>query len=386
MRSSTTIHKNIIYVLVFIFTLHLTPTVYINSSFLSQFMTESQVGLVYSVSSAVTVLFFLLIQKFLTRYGNHKTILAIILIELITLLVLIFSVSTPLILTAFVIGLAMRSLAFFNIDIFLENLTSDNETGGIRGIFMTSLNTAFVIGPLIAGVVLTDHDFWKIYAISSILLIPVIYILIRYMRNFNDPIYEKPQFIRTAKKIYDHCNFYGIFAAGFLLRFFFATMIIYTPIYLNQYIGFSISEVTLIIGIALIPFILLEAFLGWLADKIMGEKEILTTGFIIMAGATATMAFISIPNFWLWSAILFTTRIGASMVEIMTETYLFKKINSGDINIMSFFRIIRPIAYIVAPIFASVMLTVIEFKFLFLILGAIMLYGIRYSLAIRDTL
>jgi len=162
-------------------------------------------------------------------------------------------------------------------------------------------------------------------------------------------------------------------------------MIIYTPLYLHNEIGFSLADTSLIIGIALIPFILLEAPLGKIADKYLGEKEILTAGFIITAGATMIIPFIEAPIFWLWAAILFTTRIGASMIEVMTETYIFKKINASSIDVVSFFRMVRPTAYIASPIIASVLLIHIDFKYIFLILGAVVLYGIRFSLVIKDT-
>lgn len=386
MESSSPFRKTILYVLIFIFTLHVTPATYINSSFLGQFLPESYVGYVFSVASVFTIIAFIFIRRLLTKIGNFKTALTMILLEVICLLTLVVSDFAPLVLTAYIIGFILRTLIMFSFDIFLENISKDDDTGSIRGIYLTSLNIAFLIGPIISSLLLTDHNFWKVYLFSTVILIPVIYIMLKYMRDFKDPVYEKPLFFKTAKRIYDHCNLYGIFFCAFLLRFFFSWMIIYTPIYLNQHIGFSLSETTLIIGVGLIPFVLLEALLGWLADTKIGEKEILTGGFIITAIATASISFINVPNMAIWMIILFITRVGAVMIEITTESYLFKKIDSGEINVLSFFRVIRPVAYVVSPIIASILLTIVDFKFIFLILGAIMLYGIRYSLAIRDTL
>ncbi|MCB9806266.1 MFS transporter [Candidatus Nomurabacteria bacterium] len=385
MSNSLSINKSIVYVLVFLFTLHITPATYVNSSFLGEFVQESSIGIVFSIASIVTIIGFFYIRKVLRKIGNYKTTILMIFLELATLLLMAFVDVGSVVIIAYIIGFTCRSLIYFNLDVFLENMTSNESTGGIRGIFLTSLNMAFLIGPFIASLVMKDHDFWKIYLISSFLLLPVLYILIRYLRRFEDSTYEHVDIFKTAKRVYDHCNFYGIFVSAFLLRFFYSWMVIYTPIYLNQHIGFSLSETTMIIGIALIPFVLLEALLGWLADKKVGEKEILTAGFIITAGATAIMSFVSLPNIILWSAILFTTRIGASMIEVMTETYLFKKIDSEDIDVLSLFRMVRPVAYIFGPLLASFLLTFIDFKYLFLILGSIVLYGIRYSLAIRDT-
>ena len=82
---------------------------------------------------------------------------------------------------------------------------------------------------------------------------------------------------------------------------------------------------------------------------------------------------------------MFVTRIGASMIEITTEVHLFKRIDADNINILGLFRSVRPVAYLISPVIASILLLTIDFKYLFLILGVIMMYGVRYSLSIKDT-
>lgn len=378
-------NKITVYVLVFIFTLHLTPAIYVNSSFLEQFMAPSMVGYVYTIASAITIVCLFIIKQILEKIGNYRAFLSIILINILALLTLAFSPIPWLSVTAFVITFIMTAIAFFNIDIFLENISTDNNTGSTRGVFLTSLNSAFIVGPLLAGLLLTDHDFWRVYLLGAILLLPVLYILVKHMKNFKDPVYKKPEILKTAMHIWRDKNLHAIFSAGFLMRFFFAWMVIYTPIFLIDHIGFELSQVNLIIGIGLLPFILLEAYLGKVADSKYGEKEILTLGFIITALGTGMMTFVDNPNLILWMTILFLTRVGASMIEVMTETYLFKKIDSSNINILGFYRIVRPLAYVVGPLAASILLLHIDMKYLFIILAIIMLYGIRWSLSLRDT-
>jgi predicted MFS family arabinose efflux permease len=111
----------------------------------------------------------------------------------------------------------------------------------------------------------------------------------------------------------------------------------------------------------------------------------MTLGFIVMSIATGALSFITSSNISIWIAVLFMTRIGASMVEIMLETHLFKRINSGDINVISMYRIVTPIAYIAGAALGTLFLNIVSFNMLFLILGGITLYGIRYSLVITDT-
>lgn len=385
MLTSKKLNKGVIYLLIFLFTLHLTPTTYINSSYLEQFIDTKIIGYIYSIASALTIICFFYIRKVLRKKGNYKTVIYLLFIETASLLIMAFAQNTAIALSAFVINFITTSLVFFNIDIFLESASSDKETGGIRGYYMTFLNLAFLIGPFIASFILTDHDFWKVYLLGVIIQIPVIYIIIKHLKNFEDPVYTKPRLLKTFKKLKENSDLYSTFASGFLLRIFFSVMVVYTPLYLIDQIGFKVSETTLIIAVSLLPFVLLEIPLGKISDKFLGEKEILTYGFLITAVATSLITFINSSNIIIWMLILFVTRIGATMIEISSEVHLFKRIDANNIDIIGLFRSVRPIAYIISPIIASILLLVIDFKFLYLILGAIMLYGLRYSLSIKDT-
>jgi len=97
------------------------------------------------------------------------------------------------------------------------------------------------------------------------------------------------------------------------------------------------------------------------------------------------LSFLTSHAFWIWGLVLFATRVGASAVEIASESYFFKHINAQDSEIISIFRIISPLAYSVAPLMASLALIIIDIRFLFLTLGIFMLLGLKYSLTLKDT-
>ena len=172
---------------------------------------------------------------------------------------------------------------------------------------------------------------------------------------------------------------------NFLLQFFFTWMVIYTPIYLHQYIGFSWREIGIIFSIMLLPFVILEIPLGRLADTRYGEKEMLAIGFIVMAVSTGLVSFIPVKDMALWIVLLFLTRVGASTVEVMSETYFFKKIDPDKVHIMSAFRMLRPLSYTISPIAAMILLFFIPLQYLFIPLAFLLFYGVRYSLTLEDT-
>ena len=150
--------------------------------------------------------------------------------------------------------------------------------------------------------------------------------------------------------------------------------------------GIEMNDIlSIIIPIALLPFIFFEVILGKIADVKLGEKEILTFGFIIMAISTAGLSFITTSSIAVWAAALFLTRTGASAVEVMTESYFYKRVGPGDIHIITFMRTIRSMAYMIGPLVGSIVLMFIDYHNLFLVLGIIMFTAIPYSLTIKDT-
>ena len=77
-----------LYLLAFIFSLHLALAAYVNSTFLSQYIGENLVGLIYVISSVFTLIIFASSSSLMKQLGNKKLIyigIALNLISLITL-------------------------------------------------------------------------------------------------------------------------------------------------------------------------------------------------------------------------------------------------------------------------------------------------------------
>ncbi|MDP6387794.1 MAG: MFS transporter [Candidatus Pacebacteria bacterium] len=382
--------KNIftaIYAVGFLSAFHVFIIVYINSSFLNQYISEEFVGMLYIIGSLITISTLTIIPYILRRFGNYLTLVTFTLFEILIILGMAFIKEAMIVIPLFIAHWVIFQIIFINIDIFLETYQKkESDTGSTRGIFLTIINSSLIFSILIVGLILTNEDYWKIYLISAGVLLPFLFIIFTKFRNFKDPVYENFKIWRTFKKFKADRNISNIFMAQFILKFFFSWMVVYMPIYLHDYIGFNWQQIAAIFFIMLLPFILIEIPAGKIADRWIGEKELLLAGFIIMALSTMVIPFIGTASFILWTTILFVTRIGASLVEIMTESYFFKHVKGDDANIISFFRMTRPLAYIAGPIAAIIALQFFPFQYIFLVLGIIMFLGLKYSLALKDTL
>lgn len=374
-----------IYLLSFFFTLHIAVPVYINSSFLGVLTNPKMVGFIYAGASLLSIVALYFIPRVLKQIGDFRATL----IFLATEVAIFFGLATirdpALLIILFIASYVLIYLISFDLDLIVESFSRDASTGSVRGIYLTSANVAWVLAPTLAAGILTDGDYWRVYMAAAFLLIPALVIFARKLEHFKDPRYHSAPFWKTAKMVWRKKDLRNIFAVSFILQFFFTWMVIYTPIYLHEHLGFPWGDIGIMFSIMLVPFLLLEAPLGRLADKLLGEKEILSVGFVIIALATALMSFVTDNSFLTWAVLLFMTRVGAACVEIMSETYFFKKIDGQDADIVSLQRSVRPLAGAMGPLVATVLLSLIAFKFIFLILAFIVISGLRFSLAIKDT-
>lgn len=377
----------LVYLTSFLYSFHYSIPLYIESSFIAPFLpVEQMVGYIFSFAAIFTVLYTFLLPRILRRFGNYRATLAAMAVETLSLLVLAFSPNAISVIISFIIFSVTSSVIFLNLDYFVESFTDNDKTGSMRGIFMTVLNIATAVGPFLAGLLLTDHDFWKVWFTAAVVMALGFFVIAKYFKNYEDPHYIVHPFRKTFNIVKESHDLHSIIFMHFLLSFFYGWMVIYMPIYLNKHMGIAMNDVLgTIIPIALVPFILFEVFLGRLADKKYGEKEMLTAGFIIMGISTASVAWVTTSSIFFWSALLFITRTGASAVEAMTESYFYKQVGPEDAHLITFMRTTRATSYIIGPIIGSILLMFIDLRYLFLVLGVLMLTAVWFSLTIKDT-
>jgi MFS family permease len=375
----------ILYILGFIFAFTSSLPAYVNSTFLTDLTNEQIVGVFYIISSFFSIISLVFIPKILKRFGNFKVTLFLSILYLLNFIGLAFTQNISLVLFCFMLSGTIATTIYFDIDVFIEHNSSDIKTGKIRSIYLTCINLAWLVSPWIAGMIVEEYSIRTVYLIVAIIIVPIIMIILLGLKSFKDPEYKTFEIIDTIKNIKLNKNIKNIIFSSLLLQMFFSLMVVYTPIYLNKYLGFDWGTIGIILSIMLLPFIFIQIPLGYLADKKFGEKEILTIGFIIMAIFTAIIPMIHSKSFMVIALVLFMTRVGAAMVEVMNDTYFFKQINDKNLNVINIYRMSTPSAYIISLVIATILLSFIPFNYIFYVLAIIMIFALRYSLAIKDT-
>lgn len=369
----------------FVFALHNALPVYFNSSFLGSLTTENIIGIIYGAGSIGTIIGFLLMHRMLERWGNYRVAMAFIILEGIAFFGLTqvdtIGYAAPL----FVMTMVGSSLIGLTIDVFLERYTATKNTGSVRGLFLTVVNSAWILAPLLGGYVIDGDNYKSLYIAGLLFLIPLAYLITRNLEHFHDPAYRHASLHSTLSKVLRDHDLRRLFSVNIIINVFYAWMVIYTPIYLHNTIGFSWESIGFILTIMLIPFVLVEIPAGKLADSKLGEKELMAIGFAVTGIATIALAYITGASFWLWALALFMTRVGAALTEVMIETYFFKKVPQEDANMLGAFRITRPISTIIAPLIVTIGLAFTDHRGLFVIFGVLCLSAIVITVKIKDT-
>lgn len=382
-------HLVSLYVATLLLIFHAFIVAYINSSFLGQFIPDAAVGAVYTIGSALSVLIFLFISRVLHKVGNFKLTLGLLLLNFLAVSGMAFAESLRVAVPLFLVHLISVPLIIFNIDVFMEEQIGNNETatGSRRGLLLTLSSLIGAISPLISSILIDQAggSFTSAYLLSAFTLFPIVIILIFWFKDFSDPEYNEIDLFSALRTFWQQLNIRYVFLAQFMLQMFFMAMVVYAPLYLTGTIGLTWAEFGVVMFFAQLAYVVFEYPIGIIADKYIGEKEMMGFGFLIIACATSWMAFISISSVLVWSVVMFTTRVGASLVEVTTESYFFKQTKSTDAQIISFFRVTRPLAYVAGALLASLALLYLPFNLLFVVFASLMIPAMFFTLNIEDT-
>jgi len=369
----------------FFFALHLALTSYINSTFLSGYIPEDIVGILYTIASLISLLGLWVMPEILPKAGNRAVSMSLIVVNAVSLFGLATARTPILLAVLFIIFFSTNTLIAFSFDIFIEHFTEKGATGRVRGFYLSFTNLAWIGAPLLSGVIIGLAGYTAVYMLAAGLMAFILLYVFLLLKKYSDAPYKHRSFLQSVHYLKTHKNLRLVTLSNFLLQFFYSWMLIYTPLYLYQIVGFSWTLIGLVFLAMLLPFSLLQFGLGWLADKKYGEKEMLAWGFAIMAAATAWISFIHTNALFVWMAVLFMTRVGAATVEVMSETYFFKKVRDDNPVLLGIFRDAVPLGYIIGPLLGTLALLVMPLSSLFFTLGIIMIFGVFAALALTDT-
>ncbi|MBP6858005.1 MAG: MFS transporter [Candidatus Pacebacteria bacterium] len=377
-------HIRFIFLAAFFFALHMALIAYVNSSMLGQFASSNLVSITYAIASILSLIFVMIAPQIVRIIGNFKYI-TIALLASSVLLFFISNNSSPSVILLFVLYFSLNSVVLYGLDIFLEHYSLESSTGNIRGLYLTLGNMGWVLGPIASGALEAKFGFPVIYLIASLSVATTLFIIYFSQKGFVDRIYDRSHLSDSLKILKSNKDLRTITILNFLLQLFFVIMVIYSPVYLVSIIGFSWKVLGLLLSIMLLPFIIFPYPAGYIADKYIGEKELLYGSLILMGLSTIFFSQIGAGGFAIYAVALFLTRVGASIMEAMSDSSFFKRVNDEDSSVISVYRNMMPVAYIIGPLIGALVLSVTSYQTLFILLGICMLLASFLVLRLKDT-
>lgn len=368
--------------------IHYGVVLYVHSSFLGDFFGPNTVSFLLLLGAIGSIIFFLYAPKLIKSLGKRVFLFLSLSLVLVSSSFMALASTALTVAISSVIYSCLIPMTYYCLDIFLEELSTDKKTGEIRGLYLTFISLGVAIGPFILAFLATIwNGFQPVYTVAALLLIPPILLSIFSLKSDTPKAHGSYHHsLRLPFGSWWHArNIRRVTLTRLVLESFYGLMIVYTPIYLYRVLGFEWSELGIIFTVMLLPFILFDWLGGELADRFFGEKELMSAGLLISGFSLLFMPFIG-KAFWIWMAALFFSRVGASLVETMTETYFFKQVKADDTGLLSIFRLTRPAGSILGILIGILTISFFSFEKIFFALAVVVFFGLKESLSLQDTL
>lgn len=377
---------SLIYLFSFFWSLAIALPLYIQSSYLEQFVAVDAVGLYVTAATAITLVAILFFPRLITRFGNYPVALVLVTVLAASSFLLSQGGNPWWVLVSFVVHYLAWNLIVITNDVFLEHVSDADHAGRIRTTFLTVFNLGIMFAPLLMGYISEGERYNLVYAVSGVLLVPALFLLMaqkQYVRGKQE--YHSRSLPELLAVFRGNRNLFKVFHVAFALRLFYSIMVLYSPIYLHRYVGFDWETIGIMFTVMLLPFVLFELPAGSLADRYWGEKEMMVIGLILMIGCVGAIPFMTSADPVVWTVLLFMSRVGAALVEAMQDVYFFKIVSRRDMDVINLFRDIGPAAWLAGSLGASVLLQFIALPALFLVVAFVLFVSLRPALMLVDT-
>lgn len=360
----------------FFFSLYASLIGYILLPYLSQMLSARTAGFIVAGGALLAIFLFPSLPHIVMRFGAQRTAIALSLSIVLCLLVVAGTPGTLIAAVAIAVAFSFQPLLAYPLDLLLEaTMEGEQNTGRIRSLFITAWNGASLSAPLLLGFFLAGgDDYLPIFLVSALAFTPFIYVF--FTRRF--PLHSR--FTSTALtdtlRCMSHSRDLTMVTLGHFLFYCFAIWgSLYVPSYLHNVLHVSWTDMSWIFFIMLLPYVFVEYPAGWLADRFIGEKQLLLAGFLIAGGALVSLSLLQPgASLLLIAGILFLSRVGAALIESMTEVHFFRRVSENDVNSISIFRGVWPVANVVGPLVGSAILTFGTYTHLFAITGCILAF------------
>jgi MFS family permease len=329
------------------------------------------VGLISSFLALASFFSFFLITPLVEKYDKAKSFALSLLLIAISYFIFIITTNIYLFLLIAILAIFFHNLRITSFGIMVEKKSNPRKLSRNEGIMYTFLNIAWVIGPLIAGILS------KYFGIKAIFGLSGIFVLISLMHFLSLKMSGKETRKRVDKSLvklfFDFLKKEKRAVAYFLgggVNYWLSLIYIFMPLYIIKE-GLEISFIGYFLFAVTVPLAISTYYFSNLAGRI-GFKKIFKMGFVILLLASLLCFFVS--NIYIIMSILILASFGVAMLEAPTEAYFFDTLKGKeDLRFYGPYNTTIDINNFISRILGGLILLLLPFRFLFLFFSISML-------------
>src|SRR3989344_3682973 len=230
-----------------------------------------------------------------------------------------------------------------------------------EGMVYTFMNTAWLIGPLIAGYLSDKYGFNLIFMLSAFFFLTSFFLF--RMSNIKDHNIKKKVDHGVLKNFFDFFKDRNRTIAYFIsgaISLWWVLVYLFIPIYMIES-GLTDLHLGYFLFAAVVPLILSEYKFAKLAGKI-GFKKIFKAGFLLISAVSLAAFFAG--NIYLTLGLVVLASFGVAMIEPTSEAYFFDILKKKEENrFYAPYNTTIDVYYFIGKILASVILIFLPFKY-----------------------
>jgi MFS family permease len=333
--------------------------VYINSFVNS----ASLVGFIASILTLISFLSYFLFIPFIEKSNKAKIYSYSLLSFAIAYILFAINKQFYFFIIISAILTIIQTFRITSFGIIIKDKSKRKELSRNEGIMYTFANTAWVLGPLIAGLISEKYGIPMVFLLASIFIL-IAFFLFKVVKLKDNRIKKRTDnhFYKNFVDFFKNKDLRIAYILGGGVNFWWSLIYLFIPLLIIKQL--HISWVGYFLFAIAIPLITIQYYFSKLAGKI-GFKKIFQMGFLIPC-ILALMCFFT-SNIFLIMSFLIIASIGLAMLESTTEAYFFDILKGKqDLRFYGPYNTTIDVNQFLGRIISAIILLFLPFKFIFL--------------------
>jgi len=351
--------------------------------FLKQFFpTDFLVSLIITFSYLFDVIATVYSSVIIEYLQKRKTMILGLVLYTVVLILFTISESSHAVLLLFVLYSFLFTLLFFGISMYIDKLSSRENIAKNFGENGVLLNIGWVVGPMLAGLIAEKFSFIEVFLLASLFsFIALLIFVFSEPAERRHPEHHHVYIFRNIKNFFRADLTRRLYWTGLGFSIFYGASAM-IPLQL-MHLGGTISQIGIIIGLASLPWIILELPVGKWADKTKKEPRLFFLTYTLLAPAIFLLGLVrSLPLAFIF---LLLTSVATALSETTIQSYFYRKFPQNSISLVSVFLTYSSFGLFLGTCLTTVALTIMPLSSFYMLLGVLLIPFIINALRLEKS-